>query len=616
MVRSDMPRQQDDRQRDPHNEVSRQARRQQAALRSLKRCIVLGFLVLLLLPLLVLAQNTRNYRVELSGAGDLTDLLNTHLEIRRHESDAGMRAEEIERLMQITPAQIRELLATEGYFNPVITPAPLSADTPPVARFVIVLGEAVTIERIDIRFIGAITGDDESEANRMARLRRQWSLPPGARFRQAAWSDAKSNLLKSLLIRKYPAARIVDSEARIDPEQRRAVLTVNVDSGPLFTFGPLQIEGLSRYGRTFIDAINPIQPNEAFSQEKLNELQARLQDTGYFKSVFATIEVDPAHAQGAPIRLDLTENQRRRLALGIGFSTDTGARIQIKWLDRNFLDQQWRLESELRLDQKTPLAAASLYFPTLENGWIPSVDARLERTDIENEITDKARLGARLTGPDKNDEQVWGTAYLADRQRIGDTFSNHRQALIGTYGYTRRRVDNLLTPQRGYVASIDLGLGVPGLINEATLLRVVGHGTLLYPFDRTWLGVLRAQVGQVFTPTRETIPGDLLFRTGGDQTVRGYAYNSLGVAQDGAVVGGRVMALASAELVYKFTPAWGAAVFVDAGNAADTWKNFAFQVGTGVGARWRSPIGPVNIDLAYGLETRKPRLHFSVGYGF
>jgi len=90
----------------------------------------------------------------------------------------------------------------------------------------------------------------------------------------------------------------------------------------------------------------------------------------------------------------------------------------------------------------------------------------------------------------------------------------------------------------------------------------------------------------------------------------------LGVEQNGAIVGGRVMAVFSAELVYQLTPTWGAAAFRDAGNAADSWHGFHLAQASGIGARWRSPLGPVNVDLAYGHASRKPRLHFSVGYGF
>jgi len=128
--------------------------------------------------------------------------------------------------------------------------------------------------------------------------------------------------------------------------------------------------------------------------------------------------------------------------------------------------------------------------------------------------------------------------------------------------------------------------------------------------------VLRGHVGQVFGGSRLTVPGDLLFRAGGDQSVRGYGFNSLGVTQDGAVVGGTVTAVVSAEIVRQILPQWGVAVFTDAGNAADSWADLRLERGTGIGARWRSPIGPVNIDLAYGHATREPRLHFSVGYGF
>jgi translocation and assembly module TamA len=98
--------------------------------------------------------------------------------------------------------------------------------------------------------------------------------------------------------------------------------------------------------------------------------------------------------------------------------------------------------------------------------------------------------------------------------------------------------------------------------------------------------------------------------------VRGYAYNSLGVKQDGSIVGGRVMAAMSAELVYWLKPQWGAAVFRDAGNAADSWHGFRLQQATGIGGRWRSPIGPVSADVAFAHATRKPRLHFTIGYGF
>lgn len=554
------------------------------------------------------------YRVAIDGAGGLTSFLNDNLDISHRQSSTELSEDEVQRLVGIAPQQIRSLLATEGYFSSTVKHELDRESSPWVGRFTVVLGPRTLVESVTISFKGDILA---AHPQRVERLKQRWLLQAGGIFQQKAWDDAKSDLLKALLIRDYPTAAITQSSARIEPDTATAVLTVEVDSGPGFTFGELQIEGLQRYQRSMIDELNPIKPGEPYSQEKLNELQARVQNTGYFKSVFATVEMDASKPVAVPIRLDLTENERKRLSLGVGFSTDSGARGQIKWLDRNFLDRNWRLESNLRVDRDTRVIGSDVYLQPISNGWRPSVGAHYEYTNSAGEITNKLLSSARLTSPDTNDEKVWALSFYADRQRIGEDFSNNREALIGSFIYTRRRVNNLILPSRGYVASIELGAGPAGVINKKSLARVVGRATYLSPYyDKRWQAVLRGQVGQVFGADRTTVPGDLLFRTGGDQTVRGYSYNTLGVAQNGAIVGGTVTAVVSAELVYRITPEWGAALFTDAGNAADSWSDFKLKQGSGVGARWRSPIGQVNLDLAYGHETKEPRLHFSIGYGF
>ena len=554
--------------------------------------------------------------VDFSGAGALTGLLQEFLDINRHLADRDLSEREAQRLIGITPRQAKELLATAGYFNPTVTTTVERQPGRLLVRFAIDPGPATTVEKVEIKFAGAIAAETTGKPERMARIRREWSLREGDVFRQDGWDNAKSAVLKDLLTRDYPAARIADSQAYVDPQTQRAQLRLNVDSGPAFTFGDLQIQGLKRYPRSLVDPLNPIVPGEPYSQEKLNELQSQLQDSGYFRSVFATIEVDPATAQAVPVRLDLIENERKRLSLGVGFSTNSGPRAQVKWLDRQFMGHNWRLDSELKVDRLTRLLGADLAFPARENGWRPSVGAHYERSDIVGETSDKINLGAHLASPNRVNEQIWGISYFGDKERIGAVVVNHRQALVATWVHTWRRLDNLLAPRRGTQTTLEIDAGPPGLVNRKALLRATLHATWLAEPSPRWQTILRAQVGQITGAPRQTIPGDLLFRTGGDQTVRGYAYNSLGVAQDGAIVGGRMFALASAELVYRITPVWGAAVFHDAGNAADAWRDWRPVHGSGVGGRWRSPIGPVNLDLAYGHAVRKPRLHFSVGYAF
>jgi translocation and assembly module TamA len=128
--------------------------------------------------------------------------------------------------------------------------------------------------------------------------------------------------------------------------------------------------------------------------------------------------------------------------------------------------------------------------------------------------------------------------------------------------------------------------------------------------------IMRGELGITAAESREGVPQDFLFRAGGSQSVRGYAYQSLGVEEGDATVGGRYLGTASAEYVHWFQPQWGAAVFVDTGDAADSRGEFELRTGYGAGARWRSPAGPLAVDLAWGHDERRLRLHFGVGIAF
>jgi translocation and assembly module TamA len=127
---------------------------------------------------------------------------------------------------------------------------------------------------------------------------------------------------------------------------------------------------------------------------------------------------------------------------------------------------------------------------------------------------------------------------------------------------------------------------------------------------------VRGEAGYTAAPDTTGIPQEFLFRTGGTQSVRGYAYQSLGVQLGDAVVGGQLLAVVSAEYVHWFDDRWGGAAFYDAGNAWDPGQPLKLYPGYGLGARWRSPAGPLALDVAYGQRDSKIRLEFSVAIAF
>ena len=240
------------------------------------RLLFCSLLIALCLPFS--SEAAPSYTVSISGAGSYTSLFNEHLDVVKRSKTEGISEEEVQRLVAVAPEQVRSLLATEGYFSPVVSSTLDQESTPWVAHLNIEPGTPTKIEAVDISFSGDI---EAKNPKRIEQLRENWGLQPGAIFRQSAWDGAKGDLLKAILNRDYPTASIAHSEARIDPATHSATLTVHVNSGPAFTFGALEIVGLNRYSREMVEKLNPIKPGERYSQEKLNELQARVQAVSY-----------------------------------------------------------------------------------------------------------------------------------------------------------------------------------------------------------------------------------------------------------------------------------------------------------------------------------------------
>lgn len=194
--------------------------------------------------------------------------------------------------------------------------------------------------------------------------------------------------------------------------------------------------------------------------------------------------------------------------------------------------------------------------------------------------------------------------------------SARNQALTANYAWTQRAVGRAFYPRRGYVLTLQGGGAAEALLSDTSFVRLYGRHTHYFQAGDNGRLILRGELGSVLADTRVGIPTDFLFRAGGDNSVRGYAYQSLGRTLEGGVASVRYLATGSVEYNHFFKGNWGVAVFVDAGDAADKPANLSPVFGYGVGARYRSPVGPINLDLAYGEATEEFRLHFSLGVSF
>jgi len=550
------------------------------------------------------------FRIVIDAPLALRNTLKNGLDLARWESYGNMTAELLEPLLAEAREQAREAAATEGYFSPKVD---ISVEGEQREQRVvhIKVDPGVPTQVKDV--VISIRGDvDDATA---ARIREQWTLPANQVFQQAAWDAAKKNAVEMLARTRFLGASVRHSQATIDPDAHTASLEVDLETGPAYSFGPIAVRGLSRYSADKVTNLAPFKPGEPYSREEIEVFLRRLNTTNYFASAQVVVDPDPANASAAPVTVSLIEAPSRRLETGIGYSTDTLFNGSINWRDVDLFDSGWRLRSELRLESKVQRLGGSIELPTRRDGWTDSMEAQAERTDIENLVTRGVTVGATRRSIDERRQPAFGASYYYEHQFPADFPPDLARALFARYEYVVRTVDDLLLPRAGAIAALRLGVSVPGA-STRSFGRGVAQVLWFHSLGRREDLTLRAEAGAVLANSSEGIPQALLFRTGGDTTIRGYAYQSLGVQRGSAIVGGRYYALGSAEYIHWFAETWGAAAFLDAGNAVDQLASFKAVLGYGVGLRVKSPIGPFRLDVARGQETGKFRLHFSAGVAF
>jgi translocation and assembly module TamA len=560
------------------------------------------------------ADDAERYRVEIDAPSSVKGAVERSLDLVRWQTYAGLTPELLELLIADAKAQARDAASAQGYFSAVVSGALDDTTTPPTVRIRVEPGEPTLVVEVSIEVTGAVT-EAPGGADAVAAMRTAWLLPRGSVFRQADWFAAKAAAVQTLAASRYAAAKLAMSEADIDPDTHAAHLGVTIDSGPPFRFGALEISGLEKYSDTTVRNLATFAPGDWYSTEALNEFVRRLNATGYFASTQATLAPDPALAESAPVKVTVIEAPAKKFGGGVGFATDVLYLAQLSFDNVNLDGRGLQFRSDLRVDSKEQDATVKFTLAPRDPAYTDSFTAKLEHTDISGLTTKDLAFGWTRQTADPRNQATYSTFYYISRQQPPNVVLEHSHALYVEAGHAWRRVDDLRAPTHGYAFSAQLGGGPPA-VSTRGFGRGIAQLAGWIPLDVKTQLALRAEAGAVIASTSDGIPAPLLFRTGGDTTVRGYSFQSLGPRVGDATVGGRYYALASAEVVRWIGASWGVAAFVDAGNAADRVHDLKPVYGYGVGGRLRTPIGPFRLDLAYGEATKSVRVHLSVGVFF
>ena len=564
-----------------------------------------------------------SYALDIEAPGDLHKLLEQNLDLARFRSSVGaggVTRLELDRLIAAAPAQARTLLETQGYFEAQVEVERDDAETPQV-RVTVRPGPRVRVAGFAVTSQGplqeAAEAKDAAAQRTLAELARDWPLKGGAVFTQGAWTAAKNATLARLRAAGYPLAQWVRTDAAVDVASQGVRLEAVADSGPLFHLGALQIEGLERYDASTVRNLARFTPGTPYSEARIADFQDRLQKAGLFESALVDVDTDAANAAAAPVRVRVRELPLQQATVGVGISANTGPRLSLEHTHRRPFGFKATAKNKFELGRDLNSWEGELMSHPLADEYRNLLAAGISRLDTADQILTSTHLRAGRTQDVGRFERTYYVELLSDTTRTPAGESKSSAGSLN-YNWVTRRLDSVLLPTRGYTASAAVagGYALSSPQRNGPFGRTLGRITGYVPFGDNWFGQWRLEAGQVFAKLDVGVPDSLLFRAGGDDSVRGYAYRTLGPTVNGALASGHVLFTSSVEVARPVSPklpsVWWA-VFVDAGQAAERWNQLDPALGYGVGVRWRSPVGPLRIDLAYGQDVHKVRLHFSVG---
>jgi translocation and assembly module TamA len=557
---------------------------------------------------------------------EVKQLLERYLDMARVAELSKQEAlDEVEwlRLTAAVPAQAKELLQTEGYFDPEVT-ARRELGPPPVVRVQVNPGQRVRVIELALAVRGVLRerteANDADAREQIQALHAWWPLPPGEAFRNSEWSSAKRAAVARLRAAGYASANVIESSADIDVAAREARLQLTLESGPLFRAGPIRVEGVVQHAAAIVHNLAPFGAGAPLTEQNLRDYQESLRKSGLFDASTITYDEDPAQADASAVTVRVHEFPLQSLTLGVGYSDRTGERVTMEHTHRRILGYAATLHNKLEWGRDRQAWEGELSTHPEEASYRNLLGAQIENliTDVDEVLSSRVRLGRTQDLP-----RIDRLYFIGYDRSVQTTSVSRRDARATSLQYhgVWRDLDSIVLPTRGVSLSGEAGVGwaISNVGDHGAFTRLYARFTGYLPLGHDWYTTGRIEWGQIFKRDAVVIPDALAFRAGGDESVRGYDYRSLApVGPDGAIIGGNVLGTASVELAHPIPryPSWWAAVFVDAGRAADSWTAFKPAFGYGFGARWRGPLGLLRADLAYGEEVHDVRLHLSVGIAF
>jgi translocation and assembly module TamA len=559
----------------------------------------------------VLAPGSAFARVEIKGLSRTTE--------RAVRASLALEAEpctvadvRLERLFRKSDREIRTALEVYGYYAPTIEKSLERGKDCWTARFAVDRGPRVKLRNVTVRVTEAGAGDPA-----LRRLVERSPFKPGDGLNQRAYDDFKQSIITLTQQRGYFDGRFTAARIDVHPEELAADVILDYAAGERYRFGPVEFEQAvvrEPVARSFVE----FRSGDPYDADRINDLYTSLLVSGFFEGVEIRTTPRPSPDYDVAVTVVLTPSQPRTWTTGAGFATDTGIRGRMSFLHQRLNDRGHQFEASVEASPVIGGVATTYRVPSgnPREEWL-SFEAGYQYEDVDDNESDQFRIGVRRV------KRRW-TDWVETR------FINYRREEFTTGG--EQGTSNLVLPgislstqprvvpsrprqgQRYFVqvSGTDNILG-----SDTSFLQLEGRARAIFPLWSTARLLTRVEAGFTAKSDFDELPFSVRYFAGGDDSVRGYDYKTLGPTDaEGRVIGGAGKLAGSVEIDQRVLASWSVAAFIDVGNAFDNWGSVSLKTGVGGGVRWFSPLGPIRFDVAVPLDRDAPdsfRIHVTLG---
>ena len=512
------------------------------------------------------------------------------------------------------PRKVQEALESLGYYNAAAT---VSREMTPEGIFRVIVtveaGEPVRVRSVAVR----IEGPGEGEAAFRNAIEK-FPLKKGDILRHDVYEDAKRGIHDLSIGMGYLNGRFSRHDIQVLVSQSCADIDLVYVTAPRYLFGQIHLSGAPGYPQRFLNRYLAFKEGDVFSYEKIWQTQRNLTLADRYSDV--RIETDKENARGnrVPVEIKLTPSPEKQVKIGGGYGTDTGPRFSVNYRDKNVLDAGHQWDTGLSVSSVLQGVAMGYTVPGANIRTYSALKVNLIRENTDTYTTKELSMELQHVRPYFLDKS--GAIFLQLLREDSDAGNDKTNtfSLMPGFRMFDRQYDHLVRPTKGFSYLAEIRGTHQNLGSYTGFIQGTLTGSGLYPLGGGFSFLTRLNAGvTIQNEGSKDLPIAIRYFAGGDNSVRGYGYQSLGAKDDkGNVGGGKNTLVGSVEVERPLWKNWGAAAFYDAGNAFNSFREMDLAQGAGIGCRYYTPVGPIKLDIARQIGTPEPVFRLHLGFGF